>query len=125
MASSANSDVGRTQAWAQQVVESLSSIISDHAVRRSGISVHAVRAPAPDVIEVLYSWAGDEDIRGIRLEESALRNGSEFVRTMAPLDVATYLKHVGICEPRSIDEYKPADPNQIRWLPFDAWLGDL
>jgi hypothetical protein len=51
--------------------------------------------------------------------------GPERIRDSTIEELAFDLILLGVCEPRSMNEFLPPDDNGIAWMPTDRWLDDV
>ena len=92
---------------------------------RLTVHVHSIKATSPEVVEVVYSDFTDTGLKGIRIDLGSARSGSERIRLSSIHELAFDLIHLGMLEPRSLDEFLPPDSNGVSWLPLHRWLGDF
>jgi hypothetical protein len=114
--------VTRHPDWASSLIEALRQRTQGEELSADGVQLHEITAISPEAVEVTYSQAGDTCLRGIRVDAASVRGGLGGMAELTFPELAFYLVYVGICEPRSIDEYSPADSDGVRWLPLEQWL---
>ena len=107
--------------WASRLAYAVAHILPES---RSSVLVHSIKVLSSEAIEVIYSYSMDRDLRGIRIDSASVRSASERIRTKSIDELAFYLIHVGMDEPRPKDDFLPADSNGVRWLPLHQWLDD-
>ena len=103
------------------------AVTSKLATVATTIQLHSVKATAPELLEIIYSDSVDgiQYLKGLRLDLSTVKSAAEIVRSSSVEELALDLVYVGICEPRSIDEFLPPDSHGIRWLPAQRWLNEF
>jgi hypothetical protein len=86
--------------------------------------LHSIAVVSPNEIAVIFSDSIDseENVKGIRLNLRSVQLGPDRIRLSSIDELAFDLVYLGICEPRYMDEFLPADLQGIRWLPVDRWL---
>lgn len=105
--------------WATRVANEVRLQYAD-GPREMGLQ--SVRATSPQAVEVIYSWPGEETLRGIRLHLASVEAASWRIRASTAGELAFDLVAVGMQEPRPLEEFSEPDENGIRWLPTSAWL---
>jgi hypothetical protein len=98
------------------------AIASKLAERTWEVRVRSVKVAARDVVEVIYTDSLDADPKGIRLDLGSVRLGPERIRALSIDELAFDLIYLGMCEPRSIEDFLPPDSDGVRWLPAHQWL---
>jgi hypothetical protein len=88
-------------------------------------TVHSIRPVSDDVLEVVFSLPGDDDLRGMRVDRNVLDAEPGRLRQSSLEEIAFDVVSMGICEPRRIDEFCAADTTGVRWLPLSEWLADI
>ena len=88
-------------------------------------TVHAIRPVTDDVLEVVFSWLGDDDRRGIRLDRNVLDAATGRLMDHTLEEIAFDVVYLGICEPRDIAEFGAPDTTGVRWLPLSDWIAEI
>lgn len=115
---------GEAQGLAVHLADAVRSELSHRAARQRlhGIEVRSVRAVSSSTVEVVWSCADENALRGLRLQRSDVRSSSTRIQQSDPKELAFDLVLVGVQEPRAREEFTAPDGDGIRWLPTDAWL---
>ncbi|WP_347350086.1 hypothetical protein [Intrasporangium sp.] len=61
---------------------------------------------------------------GIMLERGML-NRYDLLRDRSLPELAFYVVHLGLLEPRDIDDFEPPDTKEVRWLEADRWIPEF
>lgn len=86
---------------------------------------HSIRPVTDDVLEVVFSWLVDDDLRGIRLDRNVLDAATGRLMDHTLEEIAFDVVYLGICEPRDIAEFGAPDATGVRWLPLSDWIEDI
>jgi hypothetical protein len=109
--------------WSSELVTEI-----EHQLQRTtGLPpVHSVAARSPDEVEIIF-WAPTETpgLRGIRLSRDQVRGAGWRIRESTIGELAFNIIHLGIDEPRALDEFSPPDPHGVRWLDIPPWLAEI
>lgn len=88
--------------------------------------VHSVTATSPEEVEIIFSDpTGRPGLRGIRLNSDQVRAAGWRVRTATASNLAFDIVHMGIGEPRALEEFSPPDADGVRWLDIPQWLAEI
>jgi hypothetical protein len=107
--------------WSAQ----LAAAIASQCEGEPEVHLKSADAKSADVVEVIYSLASDSSLRGVRIDAASLQSGPELLRLRIVGELAFYVLHIAMLEPRSIDEFMPPDASGVRWLPMSCWLNEL
>lgn len=89
------------------------------------VNVHSIRHTSPEEVEIVYSPVGDERLRGFRLGLAFFRSTPQRIQEMSVDQLAAYIVHTAILEPRSDDDFLPPDASGVRWLKLPEWVEEL
>jgi hypothetical protein len=89
------------------------------------VRLHSVTAIPPDAVQMIFSDPQGGGLRGMRIDRASVRSARERVRDSSLDELAFDLVTTGICEPRSSDEFSPADSDGVRWLPLGRWSDEV
>ena len=84
-------------------------------------TVHSIRPVGDDVFEVVFSVPYDAHLRGIRLDRKTVEAATGRLMQSSLDEIAFDEVHIGICEPKPIEEFHPADTAGVHWLPLAEW----
>ena len=90
-----------------------------------GPTVHSIRPVTDDVLEVVFSWPGDDDLRGMRLDRKAFDTATGRLMHHTLDEIAFDVVNMGIIEPRRIAEFGATDAAGVRWLPLSEWIEEI
>jgi hypothetical protein len=108
--------------WSGRLADAVNSQFHED---RTVVELLFVKAPTRDSVELVYRTPGDVYLRGIRLDIESVRQGPKVIRESTIEELASYLIHVGICEPRALSEFRPPDEHGVAWLHTDLWLDEI
>jgi hypothetical protein len=108
--------------WASRVAGAIGLYLSRY---KAEAHVLSVRAPTPDVVELIYAKSANGALRGVRMDSASIQSGPELLSESSIDELAFLVVHVAVLEPRSLEEFLPADGNGIRWLPMRRWMDEL
>ena len=107
--------------WADR----LTAAILDQMARQDvGRDVKSVRSVSAAAVEIIFSVPGEVTLRGIRLDFSWAEKASGRLKGSTAEELAFNAVHLGVLEPRSIDEFTVEDRAGVRWLSTENWLED-
>ena len=86
---------------------------------------HSIRPVTDDVLEVVFSWLGDDDLRGLRLDRNVLDVATGRLMNHTLEETAFDVVSLGIREPRDIAEFRAPDTKGVRWLSLSDWIADI
>lgn len=107
--------------WAARLADVVAHQLHDVPEAGSSLFVHSINVRPDETVEVIYSTGMDPALKGIRLDADSVRSGGELLRTSSVDELAFFLVHVGLCEPRPNDDFLPPDHQGVRWLPMREW----
>lgn len=107
--------------WADRLT---AAILHQIARQDIGRDVKSVRSVAGTAVEIVFSVPGEVTLRGIRLDFSWTEKASGRLKGSTADELAFNVVHLGVLEPRSIDEFTVEDRAGVRWLSTDNWLED-
>jgi hypothetical protein len=110
---------GETEQWATRIAD---AVRAEFTQRPMDITLQSVQALSSQSVEVVYSWPGEDTLRGIRLDLTSVERASERIRTSSAGELAFDLVVIGMQEPRAIEDFTEPDAKGIRWLPTQEWL---
>lgn len=87
--------------------------------------MRSIRPVTDDVLEIIFSWPDDDDLRGMRLDRKVFDAATGRMMGSTLDEIAFDVVLMGICEPRDIAEFHAADRTGIRWLPLSDWIADI
>jgi hypothetical protein len=87
-------------------------------------NIKSVRSVSGTAVEIIFSVPGEVTLRGIRLNFSWSEKASGRLKGSTPEELAFNAVHLGVLEPRSIDEFTVEDRAGVRWLSTENWLED-
>ena len=87
--------------------------------------VRWIRPTADDVLEVVFSAPGDNELRGLRVDRQTLEAATGRLAQSSLDEIAFDVVTMGIDEPRPIEEFCVADTSGVRWLRLSDWLADI
>jgi hypothetical protein len=88
-------------------------------------TVRSIRPVTDDVLEVVFSGPDGDDRRGMRLDRTVLDAATGRLLGHTLEEIAFDVVYMGICEPRSIEEFGVADATGVRWLPLSDWIEEI
>lgn len=88
-------------------------------------TLHSIRPVADDVLEVVFSMLGDDDLRGMRLDRKVFDAAAGRLMHSSLEEIAFDVVSMGICEPRRREEFGAADTTGVHWLRLSEWLEDV
>lgn len=111
-----------TVPWSSQLADAVRALL---ARETRAPTVHSIRPVTDDVLEVIFSWPDDVDLRGMRLDRNVLDAATGRLMGSKLDEIAFDVFAMGIREPRRIEEFGPADTAGVRWLPLSDWIADV
>jgi hypothetical protein len=103
----------------------LAAAIASQCEEEPEVHLQSADAKSADVVEVIYSVASGPGLLGVRIDAASFQSGPELLRSRTVGELAFYVLHIAMLEPRSTDEFTPPDASGIRWLPMSRWLNEL
>lgn len=114
--------MSQEDAWSGRLADAVKTEFHED---KSLVELLLVKATTGDSVELVYRTPGDVYLRGIRLDIESVRQGPEVIRECTIEELASYLIHLGICEPRALSEFRPPDEHGVAWLYTDLWLDEI
>lgn len=108
--------------WAEEVLRAVERILASDPTTDPTTRVSVVDH---DSIAIIFRAGEAPRIRGIRLDESSVRNGPYMFRRSSIDDLAVYLVHAGSEEPRAPEEFSAPDEHGVAWLDTYEWMADV
>ena len=99
--------------WADHLA---AAILARLAREDSDEEIHSVRAVFGTAVEIVFSVPGEVTLRGLRVDLACAESASGRLEGSTPEEIAFSVVHLGILEPRSIDEFTMEDKDGVRWL---------
>jgi hypothetical protein len=108
--------------WSSQLADAVRAQLAGETFAPT---VHSIRPVTDDVLEVVFSWPGDDDRRGMRLDRNVLDVATGRLTDHTVEETAFDVVYCGICEPRDIKELGAPDATGVRWLPLSDWVAEI
>ena len=107
--------------WADRL---RAAILDQIARQEDDAKVESVRSASGTTVEIIFSVPGEVTRRGIRIDLSWAEKASGRLKGSDAEELAFNAVHLGVLEPRSIDEFTAEDKAGVRWLSTENWLED-
>ena len=111
-----------TSTWSSQLADAVRAKLAGTTVAPT---VHSIRPVADDMLEVVFSGPGDDELRGMRLDKKVFDAATGRLMGNTLEEIAFDVVYMGICEPRGIEEFGAADATGVRWLPLSDWIEEI
>ena len=108
--------------WADRLRAAILDQIARH--EDDDVKVELVRSVSGTAVEIIFSVPGEVTLRGIRLDSSWAEKASGRLKGSDAEELAFNAVHLGVLEPRSIEEFTVEDRAGVRWLATENWLED-
>src|SRR5580700_2128051 len=109
--------------WSSQLADAVRALLTSRDL--GAPTVHSMRPVTDDVLEVVFSWPHDDDLRGMRLDRKVFDAATGRLVGSTLEEIAFDVVYMGICEPRPIEEFGAADTTGVRWLRLSDWIEDI
>jgi hypothetical protein len=107
---------GDSGEWATRIAD---AVCAEFTRRRTYTTLQSIQAVSSEAVEVVYSWPGEDTLRGIRLDLSSVGRASERIRATTAGELAFDLVLVGMEEPRPVEDFTEPDA----WHPVASHPG--
>jgi hypothetical protein len=111
-----------TLPWSSQLASAVTALLAHETWTPT---VHSMRPVTDDVLEIVFSWPDDDDLRGMRLDRKVFDAATGRLMGSTVDEIAFDAVLMGICEPRDMAEFGAADTTGVRWLPLSDWIEDI
>lgn len=108
--------------WSSQLATAVADRFAEGPLE---VRLYSVAAVSPEVVEIIYSDPVDGETMGIRIDLTSVRSTGGRIGDSTVDELALELVFVGMCEPKSKDEFLPPDENGVSWLRLREWLDEI